>query len=153
MTRILLPEVFEEMFKDFITRTGGVTQRVINEDTVFTPRADIWETDKGYYIQLMIPGVEKDSIDIEFVDNILTVRGERKIPSEEGIKFHLVETPYGKFERAFRIPENVDESKIEAKYENGILSIFIPKKEKEVKKISIKVGGTTKSKSSKSSNK
>ena len=151
MTRILLPETFEEMFKDFLTRTGGVVRKVVDENTVFTPRADIWETDKGYFIQVMVPGITKEEIDIEFVDNILTIRGERKVPAEENIKFHLVETPYGKFERAFRIPENVDESKIEATYESGILKLFIPKKEKEVKKISVKVsGGSSKAKTKKS---
>ncbi len=139
MTRIVFPEAIEEMFKDFITKTRGNIHRVIDENTKFIPRADVWETEKEYVIQVMVPGVSKEDINIEFTDGILTVSGERSVPNEEGIKFHLLETPYGKYERAFRIPENVEGEKISAEYSNGILKLVVPKKQKEVKKISVKV--------------
>jgi HSP20 family protein len=84
--------------------------------------------------------MNKDDFKIDLNDNFLTISGERKLSKEKNEKnFHSIETQYGTFSRSFSLPENVDVNKINAKYENGILAISIPKDEKKVLKTSIKV--------------
>lgn len=98
------------------------------------------ETDMVYEIQFAVPGLSKDDFKIELNDNYLTVSGERKISSEKKEQnFHSIETQYGSFSRSFNLPENVDASKINAKYNNGILELSIPKDEKKALKQTIKV--------------
>ncbi len=77
------------------------------------------------------PGVTKDSLDLEFNDDIVTLKGERASPIEEGPtkKFLRHEREYGRFEKSFRFPAKIDRAGITAKLENGILVIHAPKTE------------------------
>lgn len=121
----------DRFFSDWSTRSGGST---------FLPQADILENDKAYEIQFAVPGMSKEDFTIDLKDNYLTVSGERKFTSEKNEKnFRSVETQYGSFSRSFALPENVDASKINAKYTNGILEVAIPKDEKKTLKTTIKV--------------
>ena len=107
----------------------------------FTPQVDIAETDKQFEIQFAVPGLDKKDIKIDVNEGVLTVSGERKFEETKKEKnFHSVESYFGTFKRSFKLPENVKEDKIEAKYENGILIVDLPKSEvkKEIKTISIK---------------
>ena len=82
----------------------------------------------------------KEDFNIELKDNHLTLSGERKFTEEKKEKnFQSIETQYGSFSRSFSMPENADASRINAKYNNGILEIIIPKDEKKALKTSIKV--------------
>ena len=76
-----------------------------------------------------LPGVDKENIKIKFEKNILTVSGEKKKPSEksEGKNIFIGERRFGKFERSFTLSDTVDSNNIEAKFENGVLSILVPK--------------------------
>jgi HSP20 family protein len=122
----------DRFFSDWSTRNGGST---------FLPQADILENDKAYEIQFAVPGMSKEDFTIDLKDNYLTVSGERKFTNEKNEKnFRSVETQYGSFSRSFALPENVDASKINAKYTNGILEVTIPKDEKKALKTTIKVG-------------
>jgi HSP20 family protein len=121
----------DRFFSDWSTRNGGST---------FLPQADILENDKAYEIQFAVPGMSKEDFTIDLKDNYLTVSGERKFTSEKNEKnFRSVETQFGSFSRSFALPENVDSSKINAKYTNGILEVTIPKDEKKALKTTIKV--------------
>jgi HSP20 family protein len=121
----------DRFFSDWSTRNGGST---------FLPQADILENDKAYEIQFAVPGMSKEDFTIDLKDNYLTVSGERKFTSEKNEKnFRSVETQFGSFSRSFALPENVDASKINAKYTNGILEVTIPKDEKKALKTTIKV--------------
>ena len=107
----------------------------------FTPQVDIAETDKNFEIQFAVPGMDKKDFHIDINDGVLTVSGERKFEETKKEKnFHSVESYFGTFKRSFNLPDNVKEEKIEAKYENGILIVDLPKSEvkKEIKTISIK---------------
>ena len=123
--------LIDRFFNESLARTGGST---------FVPKVDVAETENSYELQIAAPGLTKDDFKIEVNDNYLTVSGERKFTDEKKEKnFHSVETQYGAFSRAFSLPENVDATRINAKYNNGILELTIPKDEKKVLKQTIKV--------------
>ena len=86
------------------------------------------------------PGLSKEDFKIEVTDGQLTVSGERKFTTEKKEKkFRSIETQYGSFVRTFSLPDHVDAEKINAKYNNGILELTIPKDEKKALKQTIKV--------------
>lgn len=123
--------IVDRFFNESLARTGG---------SVFTPKVDVIETETSYEVQLAVPGLSKNDFKIEVNENSLTVSGERKLSNEKKDKnFHSIETQYGSFSRSFTLPENADGSKINAKYNNGILELVIPKDEKKVLKQVIKV--------------
>ncbi len=108
--------------------------------STFVPRVDVVEGEKAYELHVEMPGMNKEDFRIEVKDNRLTVSGERKFHSEKNEKdFHSIETRYGSFSRSFTLPENVDADKINAKYNNGILELNIPKDEKKALRTTIKV--------------
>jgi HSP20 family protein len=101
---------------------------------------DIYENEKSFELHVAVPGMKKDDFKLDLKDNFLTISGERKFTREKNDNnFHSVETQYGSFSRAFSLPENVDGSKISAKYADGILEVSLPKDEKKILKTTIKV--------------
>jgi HSP20 family protein len=108
----------------------------------FVPAVNTREADDAYYIEVDLPGVKKEEISIDVNDNVLTISGERKVEEErKDEEFYRVESFYGKFERSFTLPEDVDADKIEAEAKDGVLTVKIPKAqvvEKAPKKIEIK---------------
>jgi HSP20 family protein len=123
----------DRFFTDSLARSGGSSYS-------FVPKVDILENEKGYEVNLAVPGLSKDEFKIDLNDNFLTVSGERKFSKEKKENnLHVVETQYGSFSRSFSLPENVDAAKIQASYNNGILEIFIPKDEKKTLKTTITV--------------
>ena len=134
-TSDLLPTSFSSLvdgfFNDSLTRSGG---------SAFLPKVDIIENETSYELHVAAPGLSKEDFNIELNDNFITVSGERKFLKEKNEKnYHSIETQYGSFSRSFSLPENVDSSKINAKYNNGILELTIPKDEKKAIKTTIKV--------------
>jgi len=112
-----------------------------NSISTFTPSVNTREDENGYYIEVDLPGVKKEDISVDLNDRVLTISGERKFKDEvKEENYYKIETAFGKFERSFSIPEDADVEGIEAKSENGVLEIFIPKVKKETpkKKIEIK---------------
>lgn len=121
----------DRFFNDSLARAGGST---------FMPKVDVAETKEAFEIHLAAPGLNKEDFKIELNDNFLTISGERKFREEKQERNYLaIETQYGSFSRSFTLPEQVDASKINAKYNNGILELIIPKDEKKALKQTIKV--------------
>ena len=121
----------DRFFNDSMVHNGG---------SEFSPKVDVIENENSYEVHLAVPGVSKEDFKVEVNDNYLTVSGERKFTNEKKEKnYHSVETQYGSFSRSFTLPENTDGSKINAKYNNGILEVVIPKDEKKALKQVIKV--------------
>ena len=121
----------DQFFNEAQTRTGG---------SRFVPKVDIAENETSFELHVAAPGLSKEDFKIELNDGQLTVSGERKFTTEKkDKKFHSVETQYGSFVRSFSLPENVDVEKINAKYNNGILELTIPKDEKKALKQTIKI--------------
>lgn len=96
------------------------------------PVVDIYDNDDNIVIKAELPGVNKEDINIDVKDRFLTLQGERSVENEiKEDKYHRKERAYGRFERVFTLPAEVDSEKIEADYKDGVLTINIPKPEKE----------------------
>jgi HSP20 family protein len=93
------------------------------------PVADLASDDSGYTIRFDVPGVSKDDIDINVEDRVLTISGERSdtFDSDEKSNVYRREAFYGKFSRAFRLPEDADTENVTASYVNGVLEVRVPK--------------------------
>ena len=94
----------------------------------WSPQFEISESDSIYSINCELPGVRKKDISLEIADGMLTISGER-ISKNEGDKFHAKQLRRGKFSRSFYMPDNAKESAINARLENGMLTLEIPKQE------------------------
>ncbi|HOB16071.1 MAG TPA: Hsp20/alpha crystallin family protein [Defluviitoga sp.] len=121
----------EEFFRPFFQSYDIISRGVM----------DVYETDEDFIIECDLPGLDKKDIRIDLKDDLLRISAEKKA-SEETKKgrFYRQERYYGRIERAVRLPDYVNKDKIQAKYEDGVLKISIPKKESakaEVKKIPI----------------
>ena len=117
----------------------------------FTPHVDACETEKNYEIEIALPGVKKEDINIDFQEGRLTITGERKLEKkEEGRRYHMLETQYGSFSRTFYLPDKVSPDKISASLEDGVLMVTVPKDEHKTMKrqINISSSGDGKKKSS-----
>ena len=100
------------------------------------PQIDVAEEKSAYMITCDLPGMEEDAIDITVREGHLTIRAEREKRIEEekeedAAKYVVRERSYGMFQRSIPLPENVDEEKISAEYDNGVLTVTLPKKETE----------------------
>ncbi|MEN4052654.1 MULTISPECIES: Hsp20/alpha crystallin family protein [Sulfurimonas] len=128
-------DLFNEFFKQF-------EEQESNEVFDFTPAVNTREGDDAYYIDVDLPGVKKEDVEISVDKNVLTIKGKRE--TREEVKeedYYRVESSYGTFSRSFTLPEKVDVEKIEAKSEDGVLEIIIPKLKvvkESTKKIEIK---------------
>ena len=115
---------------------------LLGKDVDWKPAADIVERDDEYLIKAELPGVERDDIDIQLENDVLTLTGERKLEeTKDTDKTHRVERFYGRFSRSFRVPADVDTSAIKAESKDGVLRLHLPKtkgKKPETVKISIR---------------
>jgi len=93
----------------------------------FIPAVNTREDENNYYIEVDLPGIKKEDVEISLKDNVLTISGERKFKNEvKEEDYYKIESAFGKFSRSFTLPENADIENIEAKAENGVLEITIP---------------------------
>jgi HSP20 family protein len=92
------------------------------------PPVDVYETHDAIVLQVELPGVSKDAVNVELHEHTLTFSGERtREPAVTGGQYHREEGRYGAFQRAFRMPTIVDEAKIQATYTDGVLALRLPK--------------------------
>ena len=98
--------------------------------TTWSPAVDIFETESEIVVKAEVPGMDRKDITLNLENNVLTLRGERRFLKEtKEENYHRIERSYGGFSRAFSIPATVDEEKIRADYQDGVLKIVLPKKE------------------------
>ena len=130
-----MPSAFDDFFKPWNEwfDNGGLRGRAMN-----VPAVNITEHKDEYQVSLAEPGLKKDDFKIDVDGNMLTISSEKEENKEEIDKrFTRKEYSYSSFSRSFTLPEEINKEKIEAKYEDGVLRISMPRKE-EVKKISAK---------------
>ena len=122
-------EEIQSRLNRFFSET--LPRRIDDEARFFgdwAPPVDIQETDKEYLIKAELPEMKKEDVKVEMLDGVLTIEGERKQEKEEkGKKFHKVERSYGKFVRQFALPSEVEPTKVEAEYKDGVLNVHLPK--------------------------
>lgn len=109
----------DRLFEDTFTRDGSN----------WTPAVDVQETERDLRVELELPGLKPEDVEITAENGLLTIRGEKRSERKEGEqnRYHIVERSYGSFMRNFQLPPGVDEEQIAAEFENGILSLRIPK--------------------------
>ena len=125
-----IPSLFDDFFtRDFFNRSSF--NQVSNSETL--PAVNIQETDKSYEIEVAAPGMNKDDFNIELKNNVLVVNAHRTNEIEDkGDNYMRKEFNYQQFQRSFQLPQlMVEEDKVCAKYNDGILCITVPKKESE----------------------
>jgi HSP20 family protein len=130
----------DRLFDDF-TR-GGFGLMAAPAQSNLLPSIDVTETDKEIEVTAELPGLERKDVEISMDDDVLTIRGEKKVEAKQEDKnknYHVTERGYGVFVRAIQLPAGVDPSSIQATMSNGVLKITIPKPAKsEPKKIEVK---------------
>lgn len=99
---------------------------------------DVRDREEAYDITALVPGLEAEDVDIEVLENTVTIRGEFKTADETESKYLVSELPCGRFSRTINLPTAADASKVDASMKNGVLSLHIPKAEADRPK-SIKV--------------
>ncbi len=118
-----LQDEFSRFFEDFGNGLG------IAEEG-FTPPIDIQETDDAYLVEVDVPGMKKEDVHIEVHDDVLTIKGERKNDHEEKREdYHRIERQYGSFRREVVVPGGFQYDAVNAKFEDGVLRVTLPKRE------------------------
>jgi len=110
-----------------------------DQNRSWRPKVDVTETGDNYVIHAELPGVKKEDVSIEFHNNLITISGKRTYEKREDKEtYHQSERVFGKFTRSLPLPKGVNHEDIQAKYDNGVLEINIPKpKEQQPQKIAI----------------
>ena len=132
-----VPGRLNRFFDDPFFRLGRLADD--SEMGMWNPAVDLYEKDDHFMIKAELPGVDKNDIKIDLKDRRLTLSGERSYDNEvKEENYYRRERSYGKFQRAFTLPEDVDSEKIKAEYKDGVLQIEVPKpEEKKAKKVTI----------------
>jgi HSP20 family protein len=120
----------ERLFSEVFEGGGSPDTEPASASASWGPDVDIWETDGEWFLSADLPGVEEQDVTVELVDNQLSIRGKRETHrSGERAKISLVERPRGNFSRTFPLPPHLKKEMIQAEFQNGVLTITIPKHE------------------------
>jgi HSP20 family protein len=130
--------LFDESFRG-ATRGAGDDDWALGGS--WAPAVDIYEQDGNIVLKAELPGVDPKDVDVRVENNVLTLRGERKLDNEvKRENYHRVERSYGAFSRSFTLPNVIDTEKIKAEYKDGVLRMTLPTREEaKPKQISISV--------------
>lgn len=136
-TGSVLPELRTEMdrlLSDFFRGGNGSTLGA------FAPATDLRETEDEYVVEMELAGFRRDDVEVSLEDNTLTIRGRREAETEDET-YRRRERATGRFERSFRLPRSVDVEDVEARMENGLLKVRVPKAEEaRSRTIEVEVG-------------
>ena len=117
----------------FIDRETGVGR--------FVPPADVLVDDDGVTVHMDVPGVRRDRLDVELLNDTVTVRGERTYPYEDDGSVKRVERGFGAFERTLRVMDELDPDRIDATMQDGVLTLRLPKSEaRKPRRIEVQAG-------------
>jgi HSP20 family protein len=96
---------------------------------VLSPSIDVKETDKEIVVETELPGLDEKNISLTVQNGVLTIQGEKKLDyDEEKENYHVMERRYGSFQRSLRLPDTIDDAKIDARFDNGVLKVTLPKR-------------------------
>ncbi len=120
-----------KMFDDLVRgKDGGKS---------YIPAADVWETKEEMIFEMDLPGCSKSDFKVQVRDNALVISGQRTRAAEVAANVLHRERGFGEFERTFPVPANVDQNRIKAKYDNGVLRVTLPKEAVEVEATNVAV--------------
>jgi HSP20 family protein len=135
----VLQNRLNSIFSDFARQDGDQESLAMGN---FIPAVDIYEDTHQVVLNLEVPGIKQEDLDVRVENQTLTVKGERKFQaSEKEENFHRIERRYGSFTRSFTLPQTVDLASPKASYEAGVLTITLPKKEAaKPKQVKVEIG-------------
>ncbi len=114
----------EPFFRPFFEEKNG------HGLSTWAPSVDVYEDTEKLVIKAELPEMDQKEIEVKVEDNHLMIRGERKLEKEEKKEnYHKIERSYGCFSRSFTLPTTVDQEKIKATYDRGVLKVELPKRE------------------------
>lgn len=139
-----LRDRMDRLFSEALGRGWGGEEGLATG--VWVPPVDVFETPENIVLKADLPDVNKDEVDVSVENNTLTIKGERKMQKEAKEKnFYRMERSYGTFSRSFTLPPTVAAEKVEASFENGVLTLTLPKREEsKPRQIKVKVSATGK---------
>jgi HSP20 family protein len=125
------------------TYAGGESGAASTTAGAWVPPLDIYETQDRFVVNVELPGIDPESVDVSVEDSTLTIRGERPFYSDvDENSFHRVERRYGSFARSITLPQTTDPEGIEASFDRGVLTVEVPKAEQaKPRKIQVKATG------------
>jgi HSP20 family protein len=133
---VTLREKMNRLFEETFSGRGEKKDLVSG---TWSPSVDIYETENALVLTAEVPGMKEDEIEIKIEDNTLILQGERKFEKEtKEENYHRIERSYGSFYRSFTLPNSIDQDKIQAVHEDGVLKITMPKRP-ELKSKKVKV--------------
>jgi len=116
---------FDNIMLNALKKTDAPKSSVLSK---WIPKTDVIESESDYTISVDLPGLTQDSINVEVNDGVLSIKGERNHEKEITKKnYHRFEKSYGEFSRSFTLPDTIDTNKIKAEFQNGVLSLTLPK--------------------------
>ncbi len=122
----LLERTFDELFREFARPLLGVERR----EWAWVPAMDLYETDDAVVVKMALPGVDPDKVEIRIAGDMLTIRGRvEEDVVEEGATYYVRERRAGAFSRTIQLPVPVVADEAEAVFENGVLTLTLPKAE------------------------
>lgn len=125
--RTRMGRFFDDAFNDFLAPLAG---REETRTGAWMPAVDIRETADSLLFHAELPGMKKEDVELTLENNTLTLKGERKFErDEERENYHRIERGYGTFTRTFALPANVQTDDVKASFDNGVLTIELPKVE------------------------
>jgi len=132
------------LFDDVFRGTAGQSRSVHGEGgaSVMMPHMDVSETDRELKICAELPGVSENDVEIRLEDDILVIRGEKKFERKDDKEnYHFVERSYGTFQRALRLPGPIEPDQVRANFENGVLTVTVPKSQQQERSRRIQIQG------------
>jgi len=131
-----------DIFNEFLNNLGTYNQNTKENIVDFNVLVNTRQSDDAYHIEVDLPGIKKEDVDINIEENILTISGKRELKNEvKEENYYKIESSYGTFSRSFTLPQKINLDKIEASTHDGVLEITIAKQKELVnksKKIEIK---------------
>lgn len=121
---------FDRLFSSLVGRSPAGTPGLARSGFTFLnlPSIDLKENDREYVVEAELPGLKKDDIVVIFDDGVLTLKGEKKQEvASENDDVHFMERSFGRFQRSFQLSSAINANAIEAKFEDGVLSVSLPK--------------------------
>jgi HSP20 family protein len=125
---VSLQDRMNRLFEDSLSRSKTTDQEMAMG--AWTPAVDIYETPEQIVLRADLPGIAEKDIDVRIENNVLVLRGERKFNKEAKEEdYHRIERSYGVFSRTFQLPGTIDQNRIAAVHQDGVLEVRLPKRE------------------------
>ncbi|RMF10695.1 MAG: Hsp20/alpha crystallin family protein [Alphaproteobacteria bacterium] len=122
----------DRLFEDFLDRRFPAFPSLLAREGrmgFLSPNVDIKEDDKTITVSAELPGLDPDDVEVTLRDGVLTLKGEKKLEDEKSEdNYRVTERRYGSFQRSFQLPDTVDEEKVTASFDKGVLTIELPKR-------------------------